>query len=208
MTPVAKLLGRRPGARGSSVPAGQSRRFRPRGSVRSYRPTVNPRLDRALRITAGVLGLVVAVPVTLAVFFLMVLAWVGNETGLWILVPPLAILAAALTIFAVRSLRRALATWISLAILGALELVVGIFLLAASRPITGGTITGAVISLVAAGIAFWAAVRAYATRNQPVATIAPRKAAPFSITVRKPASATPSGKPPTGQPSSRSKRKK
>ena len=170
---------------------------------------MNPRLDRALRITAGVLGLVVAVPVTLAVFFLMVLAWVGNETGLWILVPPLAILAAALTIFAVRALRRALATWISLAILGGLELVIVIFLVTASRPITGGTITGAVISLVAAGVAFWAAVRAYATRNQPaVVAISPRKPALFSITVRKPASATPGGKPATGQRSSRSKREK
>ena len=139
---------------------------------------------------------------TLAVFFLMVLAWVGNETGLWIMVPPLAILGAALTIFAVRALRPALATFLSLAILGALELVIVIFLLAASRPITGGTITGAVISLVAAGIAFWAALRAYATRNQPATTIvtAPRKSAPFSITVRKPAGATPGGKPAAGQP--------
>lgn len=178
---------------------------------RRYRPTVNPRLDRALRIAAGVLGLVVAVPVTLAVFFLMVIAWVGNETGLWILVPPLAILAAALTVFAVRALRPALATSLSLAILGALELVVVIFLLAASRPVTGGTVTGAAISLLAAGFACWAAFRAYTSRHLPAAPVvmAPRRSAPFSITVRKPANPAPGGKP-AGPSSSqtRSKRKK
>ena len=161
---------------------------------------MNPRSDRALRIAAGVLGLVVAVPVTLAVFFLMVLAWVGNETGLWIMVPPLAIVGAALTIFAVRALRPALATFLTLAILGTLELVIVIFLLAASRPITGGTITGAVIGLIAAGIAYAAALRAHATRNQPTAVVSgPRKPAPFSITVRK---------PPGAAASARTKRKK
>lgn len=150
---------------------------------------MNPRSDRALRIAAGVLGLIVAVPVTLAVFFLMVLAWVGNEVGLWILVPPLAILGAALTIFAVRALRAHLATYLTLAILGALELVVAVFLLAASRPITGGTITGAVVSIVAAGVAFVAAFRAYANRNEPIVLPAPRKLSPVSVTIRKPANA-------------------
>ena len=151
---------------------------------------MNPRTDRALRITAGVLGLIVAVPVTLAVFFLMVLAWVGNETGLWIIVPPLAILGAALTIFAVRALRAHLATYPTLAILGTLELAVAIFLLAASRPVTGGTITGAVVSVVAAAVAFWAAFRAFVNRHQPVVVPAPRKLSPVSVTIRKPANAT------------------
>jgi hypothetical protein len=150
---------------------------------------MNPRTDRALRITAGVLGLIVAVPVTLAVFFLMVLAWVANETGLWIMVPPLAILGAALTIFAVRALRAHLATYPTLAILGALELVIAVFLLAASRPVTGGTITGAVVSIVAAGVAFWAAFRAYANRHQPVVAPPPRRISPVSVTIRKPPNA-------------------
>ncbi len=120
----------------------------------------------------------------------MVLAWVGNETGLWILVPPLAILAAALTVFAVRALRAHLATWPTLAILGALELVIAIFLLAASRPVTGGTITGAVVSIVAAGVAFFASFRAYANRHQPIVVPPPRKLSPVSVTIRKPANAT------------------
>ncbi len=150
---------------------------------------MNPRSDRALRIAAGVLGLIVAVPVTLAVFFLMVLAWVGNETGLWIMVPPLAILAAALTIFAVRALRAHLATYLTLAILAALELVVAIFLLVASRPITGGTIVGATVAFVAALVAAVASVQRYGTRHQPVVVPPPRKLSPISVTIRKPANA-------------------
>ena len=169
---------------GSSVPAVSSR-----CSVKSYRPTVNPRLDRALRITAGVLGLVVAVPVTLAVFFLMVLAWVGNETGLWILVPPLAIRRRRPD-----DLRRPVPPAgagdirISLAILGALELVVVIFLLGRVPPDhrrhdhRRGDRAGQRLELPTA------ALRAYATRiSQPSPwSPAPRKPAPFSITVRKP----------------------
>ena len=150
---------------------------------------MNPRSDRALRIAAGVLGLIVAVPVTLAVFFLVVLAWVANETGLWILVPPLATLGAALTVFAVRALRAHLATYLTLAILAALELVVGIFLLVASRPVTGGTIVGAIVAFVAAVVAIMASVRRYATRNQPV-VVPPRGLGPVSVIIRKPANAT------------------
>lgn len=156
------------------------------------------------------LGLVVALPVTLAVFFLMVLAWVGQQTALWILVPPLAIVGAALTIFGVRALRPLLATVRSLAVLGGLELVVGVFLLVASRPITGGTIVGAVISFVAAAVAFWAAVRAHATRNQPAASVPARsrRSGPISISVRRPAAAASSGKSDVQDAGARNKRKK
>jgi hypothetical protein len=151
---------------------------------------MNPRTDRALRIAAGVLGLIVALPVTLAVFFLMVLAWVGNETVLWILIPPLAILGAALTIFAVRALRAHLATALTLGILAALELVVVVFLLVASRPVTGGTIVGAIVAFVAAMVAVVAAVQRYSNRHQPVLAPPPRRSSPVSVTIRKPATAT------------------
>jgi hypothetical protein len=170
---------------------------------------VNPRLDRALRIAAGVLGLIVAVPVLLAMLFLVVLAWARDEASVWILVPPLAILGAALVIFGVRALRPALATFRSLAILGALELAVVVFLLAASRPITGGTVTGAVISAVAAGVAFWAASRARLARNQPVADAQiRRKPGPISISVRRPVDSGPGSKPQAGQKPGQAKRKK
>lgn len=142
--------------------------------------------------------------------FLVVTAWVSNEAKVWILVAPLAILGAALTVFAVLALRPARVSVRSLVILGALELGVVIFLLAASRPITGGTITGALISLVAAAITFWAAFRARAAARLPAPTVVagPRKPAPISVTIRKPAGSAAGNRPATGKPTGRSKRKR
>ena len=152
------------------------------------------------------LGLIIAVPVLLAMLFLVITAWVSNEATVWILVPPLAVLGAALIVFAVRALRVSRVTVRSLAILGTLELAIVVFLLAASRPITGGTITGAVISLAAACVSFWTAYRVRQALDQPApAVAASRKPSPISITVRKPGSSPPPAGKPTGKP--RSKRK-
>lgn len=104
------------------------------------------------------LGLVVALPVILAVAFLMVLAFTGNEAGLWLIIPPLAVLGALLIAVAARALRAGRATVLSLAILGVIELALGIFVLAATRPLTGGALTGGIVAFIAAAVSFAAAV--------------------------------------------------
>ena len=116
-----------------------------------------------MRITAGVLGLVVALPVILAVAFLMVLAFTAGEPRLWIVIPPLAVLGGLLIAMAVRALRAGRATVLSLSVLGVIELALGIFVLAATSPLTGSALTGGIVALIAAAVSFTAAVRARLT---------------------------------------------
>jgi len=69
---------------------------------------------------------VVAVPVILAVCFLMVVAWAGGELRLWFIIPPLTILGALQLAVAIRALQPARVSVLSLAILGIVELALGI----------------------------------------------------------------------------------
>ena len=62
------------------------------------------RLDRALRITAGVLGVIVAVPSFLAFLFVVLFVWLGSDdTPLWLAVP-LGMLAIVQLYLAIRTL--------------------------------------------------------------------------------------------------------
>jgi len=132
---------------------------------------------------------VVAVPVILAVCFLMVVAWVGGELRLWFIIPPLTILGALQLAVAIRALQPARVTVLSLAILGIVELALGIFVLAATSPLTSGAVTGGVIALIAAVVSFAAAFR---MRLAGGAVAQPGGSA-ISISVRAPA------KGPSGQ---------
>ena len=98
-------------------------------------------------------------PVILAVCFLMVVAWTGGELRLWFIIPPLTILGALQLAVAIRALQPARVSVWSLAILGVVELAIGIFVLAATSPLTSGAVTGGVIALIAAVISFAAAFR-------------------------------------------------
>jgi hypothetical protein len=101
----------------------------------------------------------VAVPVILAVCFLMVVAWSGGELRLWFIIPPLTILGALQLAVAIRALQPARVSVLSLAIMGVVELALGIFVLVATSPLTGGAVTGGVIALIAAVVSFAAAYR-------------------------------------------------
>jgi hypothetical protein len=133
--------------------------------------------------------LVVAVPVILAVCFLMVVAWAGGELRLWFIIPPLAILGALQLAVAIRALQPARVTVLSLAILGIVELALGIFVLAATSPLTGGAVTGGVIALIAAVVSFAAAYRMHLAGG----AVARTGGSAISISVRTPA------KGPSGQ---------
>jgi len=136
---------------------------------------------------------VVAVPVILAVCFLMVVAWAGGELRLWFIIPPLAILGALQLAVAIRALQPTRVTMLSLAILGIVELALGIFVLAATSPLTGGAVTGGVIALIAAVVSFAAAFR---MRLAGGAVAQPGGSA-ISISVRAPAKG-PSSQRPSG----------
>ncbi len=146
-----------------------------------------------LRITAGVLGLVVAVPVILAVCFLMVVAWSGGELRLWFIIPPLTVLGALQLAVAIRALQPARVSVWSLAILGMVELAIGIFVLAATSPLTSGAVTGGVIALIAAVVSFAAAFRMHLAGG----AVAQPGGSAISISVRAPAKG-PSGQRPGG----------
>ena len=116
-------------------------------------------LDRTLRITAGVLGVVVAVPSFLAFLFVVLFVWLGSEDiPIWLAVP-LGVLAIVQLYLSIRTLSARLATAVTVGLLGVLELVVGIFLLLASPTLLPATVVAIVVVLIAGGVALTAAVR-------------------------------------------------
>jgi hypothetical protein len=116
-------------------------------------------LDRTLRITAGVLGIVVAVPSFLAFLFVVLFVWLGSEDiPIWLAVP-LGVLAIVQLYLAIRTLSARLATAVTVGLLGVLELVVGLFLLVASPTLLPATVVAIVVMFVAGVVALTAAVR-------------------------------------------------
>ena len=116
-------------------------------------------LDRALRITAGVLGIVVAVPSFLAFLFVVLFVWLGSDdTPIWLAVP-LGILAIVQLYLAIRTLSARLATAVTVGLLGVLELAVGFFLLVASPTLLPATVAAIVVVFVAGVVALAAALR-------------------------------------------------
>lgn len=132
------------------------------------------RLDRALRITAGVLGVVVAVPSFLAFLFIVLFAWLGAEgTPLWLALP-LGILAVLQLYLAIRTLSARLATTVTVGLLGVLELAVGVFLLVGSPTLLPATVTAIVVVFIAGVVALAVAIR---IRRHGPAGPAPTRAA-------------------------------
>lgn len=127
--------------------------------------TERGRLDRALRITAGVLGVIVAVPSFLAFLFIVLFVWLGSDdTPLW-LAAPLGILAVLQLYLAIRTLSARLATPVAVGLLGVLELAVGVFLLVGSPTLLPATVGAIVVVFIAGVVALAAAVRIH--RNGP-----------------------------------------
>jgi hypothetical protein len=117
------------------------------------------RLDRALRITAGVLGVIVAVPSFLAFLFVVLFVWLGSEdTPIWLALP-LGVLAVVQLYLAIRTLSARLATAVTVGVLGVLELAVGVFLLVGSPTLLPATVAAIVVVFIAGVIALAAAVR-------------------------------------------------
>src|SRR6476646_4150093 len=115
-------------------------------------------LDRALRITAGVLGIVVAVPSFLAFLFVVLFVWLGSEdTPIWLAVP-LGLLAIVQLYLAIRTLSARLATAVAVGLLGGLELAVGTVLLVASPTLLPATVAAIVVMFIAGVVALAAAV--------------------------------------------------
>src|SRR6478752_4905897 len=127
-------------------------------------------LDRTLRITAGVLGIVVAIPSFLAFLFVVLFVWLGSQDiPIWLAVP-LGALAIVQLYLAIRTLSARLATAVTVGLLGALELVVGIVLLFATPTLLPATIAAIVVVFVAGALALAAAIR---IRRQPSGEAAP-----------------------------------
>jgi len=145
-------------------------------------------LDRALRIASGVLGLIVAVPVILAVFFIFALAWLYGDNSLLMLAIPLGVLAMLQTTLAIFALVPRRATFLALTLLGAVELIVGTVLLLVPTDGYEGTAGAIVVYLIAAAVALFTAVRLYLCGGRPgppmVGSV--RRAGSISVTVRKP----------------------
>jgi len=117
------------------------------------------RLDRMLRITTGVLGIVVAVPSFLAFLFIVLFVWLGSEdTPLWLALP-LGLLAIVQLYLAIRTLSARLATAVTVGLLGVLELAVGVFLLFGSPTLLPATIAAIVVVVIAGVVAVVTAIR-------------------------------------------------
>jgi len=143
-------------------------------------------LDRTLRITAGVLGVVVAVPSFLAFLFVVLFVWLGSEDiPIWLAVP-LGVLAIVQLYLSIRTLSARLATAVTVGLLGVLELVVGIFLLLASPTLLPATVVAIVVVLIAGGVALTAAVRIH--RGGPAAPPSPQAPAQSRIGRKSPTS--------------------
>jgi hypothetical protein len=144
------------------------------------------RLDRALRITAGVLGVIVAVPSFLAFGFVVLFVWLGSDdTPLWLAVP-LGILAVLQLYLAIRTLSARLATAVTVGLLGVLELAVGFFLLIGSPTLLPATVGAIVVVFVAGVVALAAAVRIHLN-----GTVAPTSTPAFRIRVGRKRSTSP-----------------
>jgi len=122
---------------------------------------------RALRISAGVLGVIVAVPSFLAFVFIILFVWLGSEdTPLWLAVP-LGLLAIVQLYLAIRMLNVRLATALTAGALGILEFGVGAFLLVGSPTLLPATIAAIVFVLITGAVTVAAAIRIH--QRGPVA---------------------------------------
>jgi FtsH-binding integral membrane protein len=138
------------------------------------------RLDRTLRITAGILGIVVAIPSFLAFLFVVLFVWLGSEdTPIWLAVP-LGLLAIVQLYLAIRTLSARLATAVAAGLLGVLELTVGIVLLVASPTLLPATVAAIVVMFLAGVVALAAAIRIHrrpGSEAAPAPVAATRKSA-------------------------------
>jgi len=156
-------------------------------------------LDRTLRITAGVLGIVVAVPSFLAFLFVVLYVWLGSDdVPIWLALP-LGVLAIVQLYLAIRTLSAGLATAVTVGLLGVLELAVGIVLLVASPTLLPATIAAIVVVFVAGVIALAAAFRIH--RHGP--GVPPSAQTPAQIRIGRKLPSSPDAPAPNGTPAAK-----